>query len=220
VSVRSRVAFATGVAGIAGATLTLSGRFDAGVGLVLLFALAAQAGASGASIDTGPAFAAEAGRDLARQARLAPAWAIVVSTGALRAGSASIADVRGANAVAGLALARGPVVTVAGAWLAVAAGAVAIVASMGSSTVRGAAAPAALRRLEGAGVFALAAILVTLFAGPQVRGATDAVAWVAGIAALSALAWRARTLDLPDLSLVAFALAAAGLGLTLAGGAP
>jgi len=220
VSVRSRVAFASGVAGLAGATLTLSGRFDAGVGLVLLFALAAQAGSSGASIDAVPWRAGGASRALGRQARLAPAWAVVVAVGALRAGSASIADVRGANAVAGLALARGPAATVAGVWLAIAAGAVAIVGSIGPAAERDAAGPVTLRRLEAAGVFALAAILVTLFAGPQIRGATDAVAWVVGLGALSALGWRARALNLPDLSLVALALASAGLVLTLAGGAP
>jgi hypothetical protein len=223
VSLRSRVAFAAGVAGLAGATLTLSGRFDGSIALVLLFALAARAASAGALVAVAPAAVGPAARSLAKQARFAPAWALVAGVGALRAGSASMSDIRGANAVAGIAIARGPALTVAGVWLALAGGVVALASSSmleGRRAEGGAAAPVALRRLEAGGALALVALLVSLFAGPQVRNAGDAAWWIAGIGGLSALAWRVRKVALPDLVIVATALAAAGLALAVAGGAP
>ncbi len=227
-SVRSRVAFATGVGGLAGATLILSGRFDVSVAVALLFVFASRASAAAALTRGGPVLAAAAERSLAQQMRCAPAWVLVVATGAFRSGSGSIVDVRGANAVAGLAIARGPLATVAGVWLAVAAGILALASStrIGAETASriGAAGvvvpPVALRRLEAAGIAAQAGLVVTLFAGPQITRGPDAVWWAGGIALLLAAAWRARGLSLRNVEIVAAALGLAGLALVIASGAP
>jgi hypothetical protein len=227
VNVRARVAFATGVAGLAGAMLILTGRIDGSVALALLFASGARAAAAGTLMGGGPLLADQASRSLGQQARFAPAWALVAIAGAIRAGSASLADARGANAVAGLAIARGPALTVVGMWLAVAAGAVAIVSytSIGVRTASAdapgiVAVPVALRRLEVAAVVAQAALLVTLFAGPQVIDPADAAWWVAGIGTIVALAWKARKMPSRDATLMAIAAAVGAVVLSLVGGAP
>ena len=227
-SVRSRVAFATGVAGLSGATLMFSGRFDGSIALALLFAFAARTAVAASVLDAGPVLAGRAERSLAQQARFAPTWALVVVAGAVRAASGSIADVRGAHAVAGLAIARGPALTVAGSWLALAAGAVALVSSTSLSTETASASgtaaivrpPVALCRLEAGGVIALAVLLVTLFAGPQVTNGTDAAWWIGALAVLLAFAWRARDMELQSPEVIAAVLAAAGAAFVIAGGAP
>lgn len=227
-SVRSRVAFAAGAAGLVGATLLLSGRAEGSVALALLLATAARAAAPATLVDGGAILASGAVRSLGKHVSFAPAWALVLVVGTLRAGSGGIGDARGANAVAGIALARGPALSIIGAWLAAAAGAIALASrtSIGVETAAGAGAtgrvtpPGAVRRLEAAGVLAQAAVLVTLFAGPQVTGALDAVWWAAGISGLAAFAWRARELDLANASGIAAALAGAGVVLGLLGGAP
>jgi len=228
VSVRSRVAFATGVAGLAGATLMFSGRYDGSIALALIFVFAARSSVAWTVLEGGPVLAGRAERSLARQMWFAPAWALVAAAGAVRSGSTSLADIRGANAVAGLALARGSTVSVAGAWLALAAGVIAIVnfSPIGAETasVTGATGlivpPVPLRRLEAAGIVAQAALVVTLFAGPQITGGIDAAWWVAGVAAIAAIAWRVRQMNIRDLSWIATAAAAAGLALVIAGGGP
>ena len=228
VSARRRVAFASGVGGLIGAALLLSGRFDGNVALALLFAGAARAAAAAALIDAGPIVAGGAQRSLARHVAFAPAWVLVVATGVVRAGSAALSDARGANAVAGLAIARGEIVTVIGVWLALAAGMIALasrtrlgveLASSDGTTGR-VVVPSSLARLEIGAVVVQAALLVTLFAGPQVTGGSDGVAWGLGIAGLAAIAWFARDVEVPHAPKVAAGLAAIGLVLAIAGGAP
>ncbi len=228
VSAHSRVAFASGVAGLVGATLLLSGRFDGSVALALLFAWGARVAADASLIDGGPVVAAGAARRLAQHASFAPAWAFIVAAGAQRAGSSGLSDLRGANAVAGLAIARGEALSVAGAWCALAAGVIALATSVGvdaeTSGPQGSIGrirpPAALRRLDAASVLALAALLATLFFGPQVVEATDALWWAGGIAGLAAGAWQGRRLTLPNAAVTASVLGAAGLALMLVGGTP
>jgi hypothetical protein len=227
VNVRARVAFATGVAGLAGATLVLSGRIDASVAVAVLFVFAARAAAVASLLGGGPVLADRAERSLVQQARLAPAWALIAVAAAVRAGSASLADVRGANAVAGLAVARGSVATVVAAWLALVGGVVAV-SSFTSLGVRTASTdgigviepPVVLRRLEAGGVLAQAALVVTLFIGPQVASAADAAWWIAGIAAIAIAAWRARALPVRDWTWIATGAAAMAALLSILGGAP
>jgi hypothetical protein len=227
VSLRARVAFASGAAGCVGAALVLAGRFEGTVVLAFAFAWAARLSPSATMMGAGPILAGGAGRALWNQLRLAPAWAVIVAIGALRAGSVELADVRGANAVAGLALARGPALTVLGVWCALAAGAAAVGAStpVGAETAapqsaRGVVAvPPTLRRMEAAGALAQIALLVTLFAGPQIDAAADAVWWVLGATALGAGAFVVRRLGAAfPAVMVAGAGAAIGLALTVAGG--
>ena len=225
---RSRVAFASGVAGLVGATLLLTGRFDGSVALALLFAWGARVAADASLVDAGPILAAGAVRRLAQHASFAPAWAFIIAVGTVRAGSSGLADIRGANGIAGLALARGDVLSVAGAWCALLAGVIAIAASaevgIDTSAPRGSVGqvrpPGALRRLDAAAVLALGALLATLFFGPQVVDAPDAVWWAAGIAGLAAVAWQGRRVTLPRAALAAVVLAATGLALVIAGGTP
>lgn len=214
-SIRSRVAFATGVAGLAGAVLLLTGRFDGNVVTALLFVFAARVAVPASLIDTDRGATSE----VARHASFAPAWAMIVAAGIMRAGSPSIADARGANAIAGLAVAHGSLLTVAGAWFAVAAGFV-VIASRARAEGATAAVPVSLQRLEMGAVIVQSALLVTLFAGPHVIEALDAVWWVAGIGSLAAVAWIARDRPIPAAPMIASGLAAAGLAFTLAGGAP
>jgi hypothetical protein len=228
VSVRSRVAFASGVAGLVGATLLLTGRFEGSAVLALLFAWGARVAADASLLDAGPILAARALRRLADHASFAPAWAFVVAAGVVRAGSSGLGDLRGANRVAGLALARGHTISVAGAWCALIAGAVAIAArsAPGAETsgpigaVGRVVPPVALRRLEAGAVLAQAALLATLFFGPQVSTATDALWWIAGVATVAVIAWESPRVHFRRLAALAAALAAAGLALVLAGGTP
>lgn len=226
-SARSRLAFATGVGGLIGAALLLSGRFDGSVALVLLLAVAARVAVAATLVDAAPSVAAGAHSSIVRHAAFAPAWVLIVATGVVRAGSAVLSDARGANAVAGLAIARGDAATVIGVWLALAAGIMVLAdrTGIGVETIAGEGgtarvAPSSLDRLEIAAVVAQAALLVTLFAGPQVTGGLDAVPWVVGIAGLGGIAWFARDMNVPKAPIIAAALAAVGLGLAIAGGAP
>jgi hypothetical protein len=229
VSLRARVAFASGVAGSVGAVLLLAGRFEGTVVLAFAFAWAARLAPAATMMGAGPILAGGAARALWNQLCFAPAWALIVGIGALRAGSVELVDVRGANAVAGLALARGPVLTVLGVWCALAAGA----AAVGSSTPMGAetaapqnargvvAVPPPLRRLEAAGALAQIALLVTLFAGPQIDAPADTVWWITGAVALAVGAIVVRTLGARFAApAVSGAAAAIGLALVLLGGAP
>lgn len=225
---RSRAAFASGVAGLVGAILLLSGRFDGSATLAIFFVWGARVAADASLATAGPILAADARRRLVQQARFAPAWAIVVAAAVIRAGSSGLAEMRGANGVAGIALARGPLPTVAGVWCALAAGALALAtrSSLGAETVappgsRGRIRPpAALRRLEAGGVLGQAGILTAFFVGPQVRSAPDAGWWAGGIIALLAIAWAGPLARIPKPAALAAILAAAGLALVIAGGAP
>lgn len=225
---RSRVAFASGAAGLVGAALLLSGRFDGSAALALLFAWGARVAVDASLVDAGPILASGAARRLAQQMSFAPAWALVIGAGIVRAGSSALADLRGVNGVAGLAVARGDVLSVAGAWCALVAGALAI-ASRATNGVETAAPggavarvvpPVSLRRLDAGGALAQAGLLATLFFGPQISEATDVVWWAAGVAALSVAAWEGRRITIRHAAPIAAGLAAAGLALMLIGGVP
>lgn len=229
VNLRARVAFASGVAACVGAALLLAGRFEGSIVLAFLLAWAARLAPAATMLGAGPILATGAARAMRTQLLLAPAWAFVVATAAVRAGSVAVVDVRGANAVAGLALARGPLLTVLGVWVALVSGLIALgvrspmgAVSQAPHDARGVVAPpSTLRRLELAGVAAQVLLLVTLFAGPQIDGPADSTWWVAGALLAGAVALGVG--KLPADPRVAIGASVAGLiGLVLAtiGGPP
>ena len=228
-SVRSRVAFATGAAGAVGAALLLSGRFEGSVVLALLLAFSIRTASLASLVDAGPILAAGALRGLRARARLAPVWALAAAAAVARAGSPELGGLRGANAVAGPALVYGPVITVAGSWLAFVAAILALITwvELGAETAGTAPGrvepPPPVKRLDGIGVLAEAALVVSLFLGPQVVDGIDAAWWVGGMIPLAVVAWYARRLRLPDIAYLPAlpaSLAALGLALVLVGGAP
>ena len=228
-SVRSRVAFATGVAAAVGAALLLSGRFEGSVVLALLLAFSIRTASLAALVDAGPILAAEALRGLRSRVWLAPVWALSAAAAVARAGSPELDGLRGANAVAGSALVYGPAITVAGSWLAFAATILALITwvELGAETAGAAPgrveAPSPVRRLDGIGVLTEAALVVSLFLGPQIDDGADAAWWVGGMISLTVAAWYARRIRLPDIAYLPAmpaALAAAGLALVLVGGTP
>lgn len=228
-SVRSRIAFATGVAGAVGAALLLSGRFEGSVVLALLLTFSIRTASLAALVDAGPILAAGAVRGLRGRVWLAPVWALSVAAAAARAGSPELDGLRGANAVAGPALVYGPAMTVAGSWLAFGAAILALITWMELGAETGGVAsgrveaPAFVRRLEAIGVLAEAVLVVSLFLGPQVVDGPDAAWWGGGIIALVFAARYARRVRLPDsayLPALPVSLAASGLALVLVGGAP
>jgi hypothetical protein len=81
-------------------------------------------------------------------------------------------------------------------------------------------APAAVRRLDAVAVLAQAAVLVALFAGPQLSSPTDALWWIAGSGVVLTVAWQARRLEIANAWAVAAGLGAAGALLVVLGGAP
>lgn len=213
----ARVALASGVAGATAAVLALAGSLDVSIVLALVFVLVARAAPLAAATDP-PAVAAALGR----LARVVPVWAAVTAVAAVRAGSVLLADVRGANAVGGLGVARGDVLLVGACWLAFAAGIAAIVfpsaratASFGLTVSAGAAS-----RIE---LFALALqawLLVTFFAGPQVRSIHDAGPWLVGTLATAEAVWLARRVrDAEWLARAATAAALVALAAALIAGA-
>ncbi len=157
-------------------------------------------------------------RALHARALLAPVWTLAIAGAAVRAGSTALADVRGANAVAGLSLARGPGLTVAGVWLLFAATAL----TLATRPVPDRSLPELVKRLDALGVLAEAVLAVTLFLGPQISAPADAVWWVLGVGALGAGAFFARRADRsrPAPPVVSLGMAAVGLALVLIGGAP
>jgi hypothetical protein len=228
VSARPRIAHAAGVAGCVAAILLETGLLDGTVVVALLAAWAARVAPAAALADAGPVLAADAASSLARQALLAPTWALVAVAGALRAGSVDLADVRGAHAVAGLALVHGPSATVAGMWLVAGAGALAVASwsRLGAETAAppGSAGriepPAPLRRLEALGAALQAGLVATLVAGPQVRGAGDALPWAVSVGALLASARAGRGRLAARGAVASLGLAAVGCALVIAGGPP
>jgi hypothetical protein len=207
-----RAALASGAAGAVGCILLLTGRYPGTLATALLLALATRAAATAGAV----AFDRDAARDLGVQGAFVPVWALAASAAAVRAGSAFMADVRGAHAVAGLAIVRGPATAVVGAWACTAA-LTAAIAAAGTPSDGG---TPVLERLSRLAVALQAALVASFFAGPQVRRAGDAVPWVATIA-LVALGARLLGRERAARTGVAWAaagLAAAGLALTLAGG--
>ena len=168
-------------------------------------------------------------RGLRGRAWIAPAWVLAVAAAVARAGSTDLDGLRGAHAVAGPALAYGPVITVAGSWLAFGGVILALItwnqlgAETAGVTPGRVGAPSRVRRLEALGVLAEAALVVSLFLGPQVVEGPDAAWWGGGMIALVSAAWYSRRVRLPDsayLPALPACLAALGLALVLAGGAP
>lgn len=214
----ARVALASGAAAIAGAGVLLAGRFDGSALLVLALLAGARAGALAASTSEPGAV-----RALGRAATATPAWIAVVAVATLRSGSSMLDDVRGANAVAGLPLARGDATMVAAAWLAIAAGAIAISAAVArGGAYRGLSAAAfPASRLDGLASVGYVVLLVTLFAGPQMVAAADALVWAGGVAAVSVAALAARPLARWDRAdALALAVGAVAFALALFGRAP
>ncbi|MFN2613488.1 MAG: hypothetical protein ABR552_01545 [Actinomycetota bacterium] len=186
--INPRAAASLGVASLVGATSLLVGSMDGSVVLVLVLVLAARAGALAASPQEPRAQLA-----LARQSALVPAWAGVAIAAMVRAGSAQIPDLRGANAVAGLAIARGPVLLVVAAWAGVVAALLALIGSeVGASFGGLTAATGSAGVLEVLALVAQAAFVITLFAGPQIRGLSDIGPWIVGAAAVAEALWFGR----------------------------
>lgn len=229
-NLRARVAFASGVAACVGAALLIAGRFEGSIVLAFFFAWSARLAPAATMFGAGPILASGAARTMRTQLILAPAWAFVVAAAAVRAGSVQLADVRGAHAVAGLALARGPLLTVIGAWVAFVAGVAATgaagsrigVVSEAPEDARGVVAPPSiLRRMEYAGVVAQVMLLVTLFAGPQIDGASDSTWWAVGaVAAVAAVVALRRLPADPRVPIAAGVAGLIGLGLATIGGPP
>jgi hypothetical protein len=207
--IHPRIAFASGVAAIAAAALMLSGRIDGSLVLAVVLVVVARAGPLAARAD-----GVGGARSLARQSAVIPAWVGIALAASLRAGSVALGDVRGAHAVGGLAIARGSVLLVVGAWLAAAAGALAIVAILDDSSES-----PEMRAIEWIAVAAQAALVVTLVAGPQIRGLRDVGPWVVGAVAAFQIVWFGRRIATkPWVPSAAIVLAAAALGCALGGG--
>lgn len=211
--------------------MLLSGRFEGSVVLALLLAFSIRTASLASLVGAGPILAAGALRSLRARVWLSPVWVLACAAGIARAGSTTLEDARGANAIAGVALAYGPIVTVVGSWLAFGAAVLALISwsPLGAETASGPGAtgrvdaPAPVKRLDAVGVLAEAGLLVSLFLGPQVVAVVDAAWWVAGVGVLVALAWmvrRGRLLVPASLPAASAAVAALGLALVLVGGSP
>lgn len=226
---RARVALASGAAGAVGAGLLLAGRLAGSLVAALVLASIARAAPAAALLESGSLASAVAARALRRQAVLAPAWALAVAAATYRAGSSELVDVRGAHAVAGVALARGSGFAVAGAWLVLVAVAVAV-AGAGTAGVRTeahrghagvVAVPTAAVRLSWLAAAVQALLGAALVAGPRVGAPGDVVPWVlAGGPILFIVSRGAAIGARPEIPPLALAAGALGLALALVGGRP
>jgi len=208
------VSLASGAAAAAGAALLLVGRIEGSILVAVALAVVARTAALTAS----PAEPA-AVRSRARQGAVVPVWIGIVVVAAVRAGSPTLADVRGANAVAGLAIARGDVLMVVAVWCAVAAGVLAIASPMPRARIAAATFPWSRLELVALGLQALA--LASLFAAPTVRSAGDVVWWVAStVVVLIAVGVAGRLARWDVATPIATVIALAGVVLALAGGRP
>lgn len=206
--------------------MLLAHRFEGTVPAVLIMVLAARASGPASALSAGEFARRLATAALRRQAAFASAWVLFAAAASVRAGSTVMADIAGAHGVAGLALARGPVLSIAGMWLAVLGVAIAIGGSFPARVgVRLAGPnggmvlmPALARRLDLLGVAVQILFVAALAAGAQIRSATDAIGWVAAAVALGAWTWFGRdAARLPIAPAVAFGLCAAGLALVVGG---
>ncbi len=204
--VRARIAFASGVAGSAVATLMLAGRAPGAVTTALALVVAAQAAATISSARP------EAARAFGRLTSSVPAWVGIVLVAATRAGSGDLADIRGAHAVLGIALTHGSAMMVAACVLAAAAGTMVLAWTWTPLEQQ----PMRLAVL--AGVLQVG-LLVTLFSGPQVRTATDAVPWGIAVVSIAAAVWLLRRFARWEwLGRAATLTAAVALGAAVVGG--
>lgn len=205
----ARIPVLVGAAAAAGAVVLLGGIVDGSVVVATVLVLTAR---------YGPVAADPSGaRAASRQVGLVPAWVAIAAVAAVRAGSVGLQDVRGANAIAGLAIARGDAALVLAAWLALAAGIVAISTASGGRP--GLRVDPVLSGLDVLAAVLQVVLLITLFAGPTVGGGADAVPWIVGSLAagggalvLTRAAWIERS------DAVVAVLAGAAVVAVLAGG--
>jgi hypothetical protein len=204
-----RTAFASAAAGAGSFALLLAGRFSGTLATLLILALAIRA--------AGGAAAGEDDASFKLQAFVVPAWAIAIAAAAYRAGSGALVDVRGAHAVAGLSVARGPALTVVGCGLCLAGLICAIAVSAPAKRSLVSAAP----RLAMLGSIAQVALAVAAFIGPAVAEPVDAASWIGGAAGVAIAAGAIRNSLAPKISLpAANLLALVGLVLVVVGGRP
>ena len=195
----ARVATAVAAASLVGAGLMLAGRANGSAVTVVLLILTARAALIASdprAVDT---------MTLGRLAASVPLWVGVVLVGALRAGAADVDAIRGAHAVAGLALARGDALIVIASWLGMVAAIVAL------STVSPRAERLGRDPVLGAVVVLHVLLITTVFAGPHVSAWTDLIPWALGVAAVGAgaLALRDRLASWPVLTVTTSAVAVA-----------
>lgn len=206
--IHPRIALASGLAAAVGAGLLILGRIEGSLVAVVALVLAARAAPLSA------AGSPTAVRALARHVETIPAWVALVVVATLRAGSPVLADIWGANGVAGLALARGSAATVAAAWAAAIACLLAIaVPAVGRGALPLSADPP-WRQLEAIAVGLQVVVVAGVSAGPQVLGAVDVVPWIVatlvgavlvaagGIAATGARAMQRSSLVLAVMAVV------------------
>lgn len=223
----ARLASASGASAAGAAALLLSQRLDGTIPSVVLLAVAARAAGAAVALEGGGLAAAAAGDALRRQVAFVPTWILAAAAACVRAGSSVVGDVAGAHGVAGLALARGPAATTLGMWAILVALAVAAAGSGPAAAVtesasgaRGVAVPPRVAaRLDLLGFAAQVALIAALVCGPQIRGAADAVPWIAATAGVGFWAWAGRrAARLAAAPRVSAALSAAGVALVVAGG--
>jgi hypothetical protein len=204
-----RVSIATGIGAAAAAGLILAGRTPGSVPVALALVVGARAAAAASSSEP------LAARALGRQMSLVPAWVGIALVAIVRAGSPDLGAVRGANAVLGLALAHGSTLVVAGAVVGSLAGVATLVASAPAFRVE---LGTASGRLEMLALLLQVWLITSLFAGPQVRAASDAIPWVvASVVALGAAIAGARYGKWERTTSIATLLAAIAVALVLVG---
>lgn len=201
----TRIAGAVGGAALAGAGLLLSGRANGSIVTVLVLIASARAAATVLEPVLGP-------RTLSAHVALVPAWVGLVVVGAARAGSPLLEDVRGANAVAGLAVGHGSAAMVAAVWLALVAAVGATAASVRRTSLGSAGA-----RLDVVAVALQIVLVVTLFAGPHVRTLGDVTVWTGASVVGAGLVALARRLPVGIVRLGANACALGALVIVLSG---
>lgn len=185
------------------AILALSGSVDASILAVALLVVAVRAFALGAIGGVA---------SLQRWASSVPALALLAVTAAVRAGSADLDAIRGANAVAGLGIAYGPLLTAVGVIVAAVGGVVAL----GTIDPVGARVRGVADLFDALGVLLGAWMIVTVTVGPQVEDLGDLLTWTVGIVAVVAMSVAVpRVRQLPAIAAI---LGVAGLGLVIAGG--
>lgn len=214
-----RLAAASGAAALGVAALLLSQRFSGTFAAVVLLAAGVAAAAEAVALASPTeSVRLAATRSLATQIRFAPALTAAVLAACVRSGSAVVADVAGAHAVAGVGLVRGPIATVVGMCLAFGAATIAAAGMIAGGDTQE---PYAARRLRAIAGALLVVVVAALFAGPQISQVSDVIPWVIAAAGAGAWTWFGRAATrLPAAPMVAALLGLAGLALVVAGGQP
>ena len=217
-NIRSRIAAAAGVSA-AGVVAAIIAQWVPGtvVEVVLAGAVIAAAGPAMA-LGLDESVAARSRDALVRQTRFAPVMALAAAAASYRAGGILISGVSGAHAVGGLALARGPVPTVAGMWLCLLAALIAIAGSIPEPIGQDG---GIADRFRVVAPVVQVVVVVALFAGPQWRSAVDVIPWLlTGVAAGAAIWFGRRFSRFGFAPWIATGLSAAGFGLAILGGRP